>query len=302
MSEERDQPEIVEIPVEGVADEANAQGDDPPQLDENGDGIADPDDEEIEYEGKTFTGPKGLKEAILRQSDYTRKTQELAESRRTADAEVTQRRQAVEQQAEAQAKTLEQRVQLATLDSQLAQFNDFDWTAYEQNYGAGAVATAMATWRQLESQQTTLKQDITAKEQEHRLERDRTTDSAIKEAEQVLAREVAGFGQELVGKVAQTAHAFGISAQELRESFVGDDGKADTRMFKLLAEVTDLRAFKTKHETATTKAKTAEKVAAVTPAATVNAKASGYKAGLNDDLPIEEWVRRANAEAAKQRR
>jgi hypothetical protein len=46
----------------------------------------DDDGEEVEWEGNQYRLPKGIKDALLRQADYTRKTQEVAETRREAEA------------------------------------------------------------------------------------------------------------------------------------------------------------------------------------------------------------------------
>jgi hypothetical protein len=59
-----------------------------PEFDEDGNPIetdqaADDDTEEVEWEdGKKHRIPRGMKEALLRQADYTRKTQEVAETRK----------------------------------------------------------------------------------------------------------------------------------------------------------------------------------------------------------------------------
>lgn len=48
---------------------------------------ANPEDAEIEYEGEKFKVPAKLKDAFLRQSDYTKKTMEVAETRRSLEAQ-----------------------------------------------------------------------------------------------------------------------------------------------------------------------------------------------------------------------
>jgi hypothetical protein len=160
----------------------------------------------------------------------------------------------------------------------------------------------MAQTQQLRDQRASLERDITAKEQEHRLQSDRVVDTALQEANQILQREVSNFGPELVGQVAEAAKSLGITPEEIRQSFVGDDGKADVRLFKGLAELTTLRAKVAEYEAKLKKTQTAEKQAAVQPAATVRANPGQYKAGLNDELPADEWMRRRNAELAKARR
>lgn len=61
------------------------------------DAEAQPEVAEVEYEGETFQVPAKLKDAVLRQSDYTRKTQEVARERDSVQRE----REAVQQAAEA---------------------------------------------------------------------------------------------------------------------------------------------------------------------------------------------------------
>jgi hypothetical protein len=90
-----------------------------------------------------------------------------------------------------------------------------------------------------------------------------------------------------------------VSPQELRESVINPDGTPDTRTIKVLARLhkaeTELATLKAEK----TKAQQASKQASVTPAKAVGQRAGGYKPGLNDDLPIEEYMRRRNAQIAK---
>lgn len=45
-----------------------------------------PEEQEVEYEGKTYKLPPELKDALLRQADYTKKTMTLAEERKAVEA------------------------------------------------------------------------------------------------------------------------------------------------------------------------------------------------------------------------
>jgi hypothetical protein len=299
MSEETTSPvveeELVSTEAQGVVDEANAQGDDQTDGEQTEGQEPDEDTEEIEYEGKTFKAPKGLKDALLRQDDYTRKTQTLAEERRALAAH----QQELSQQAEARAATHDKRVELGLIDRQLAAYQEMDWQQYSQTYGADAVAAATAQWRTLESQRGQLNTEITEAENSHRLSSERVVATVLQEAERQLSAEVQGFGPDLVRSVAETAGKFGFTGDELRDSFIGSDGKPDTRAFRILARLhaaeTELAAEKAKN----TKAQTAQKQAQVQPAKTVGQNAGQYKPGLDDSLPPDEWVRRRNAQLAK---
>lgn len=79
--------------------------------------------EDVELDGEVYKVPPKLKEAVLRQSDYTKKTQELAEHRRTLATQV----QAVQMQQAYQQETAEERSQLQAIQNQIGLFKDVKW-------------------------------------------------------------------------------------------------------------------------------------------------------------------------------
>lgn len=83
---------------------------------------AEPEVEEVEFEGKKYTLPKEIKPALLRQADYTRKTQEVAEIRRAAEAE----RQAVEQEAKVREELSSELMQQKWVDDRLQYLSTID--------------------------------------------------------------------------------------------------------------------------------------------------------------------------------
>lgn len=60
------------------------------------------DSEEVEHEGKTYRVPKDLKDSFLRHSDYTRKTQELAQERQVVHQTYAQANESIQQVQTAQ--------------------------------------------------------------------------------------------------------------------------------------------------------------------------------------------------------
>lgn len=287
-----DQPEV-EVEADETADidaeETDAEGQEPE---------AEDDTEEIERDGVKYRIPKALKDDLLRQADYTRKTQEVAEQRRALEMQA----QSLAQQAELAQATLEHRTNLKLVEQQLAQFQNTDWSAYSAQYGADATAAAMASWQQYRDAQAELSSAITRAESETRAISERNAANAIAQAEAQLSREIEGWSPELVSNLAAyAAKEFGVSPQELKESVINPDGTPDTRTFKVLARLhkaeTELAALKASQ----TKAQQASKQASVTPAKPVGQRAGGYKSGLNDELPPDEWMRRRTAQLAKAR-
>ena len=301
MTEDATNP--VDVEDDAVLDapevDAESYSDDTDQAETEGapdEGQPEDDTEEVDWDGAKYRIPKPLKDALLRQADYTRKTQELADQRRTVEQHFT----ALTQQAELQQATLEHRVNLRTVEQQLQQFQNTDWSAYSANYGADATAAAMASWQQYRDAKAELEGAIAKTETDFRQISERSTANAIAEAEKVLSREIEGWSSELVTTLAgYAAENFGITPQELRDSVINPDGTADPRTFKVLARLHKAETELAKLKAQTTKAQQAAKQASVTPAKAVGQRAGGYKPGLDDSLPADEWLRRRNAQLAR---
>ena len=129
-------------PVEEVADESSIddrlaaalepQAEEPeePAIQSEEEPVAEeqqPEDEaeEVEFEGKAYKVPKEIKGALLRQSDYTQKTQELATLRKQAE----DRMQFAEAQQQLMAAVHQEATEYAALKKQLENFNNMDWQA-----------------------------------------------------------------------------------------------------------------------------------------------------------------------------
>src|SRR5688500_14789370 len=84
---------------------------------------------ELEVDGAVHSLPGALKGAFLRQADYTRKTQELAEHRRAVEAE----RLALSDERQAVRGASGDRATLQALDAQLDAFEDIDWESLGQS-------------------------------------------------------------------------------------------------------------------------------------------------------------------------
>jgi hypothetical protein len=78
------------------------------------------DSEEIDYNGEKYKVPKALKEGFLMQQDYTKKTQEVAEQRKTLEAQ----HQAFQQQVQFH---IQDFAALHAIEQQLAQYQNVNW-------------------------------------------------------------------------------------------------------------------------------------------------------------------------------
>jgi hypothetical protein len=84
-------------------------------------------EDEIDWNGKKFRAPKGVKDGILMHADYTKKTQEVAQHRK----ELEEYAERVSQQAKASENELQHRAVMHTVQSELESYNAYDWNAYQ---------------------------------------------------------------------------------------------------------------------------------------------------------------------------
>lgn len=77
--------------------------------------------EEFDWEGKKIKAPKGLKDGVLRQADYTRKTQEVSARAKELEA----REQRLSEQSKLSEEELDLRAQLRSVDTQLKAYDGY---------------------------------------------------------------------------------------------------------------------------------------------------------------------------------
>lgn len=86
-------------------------------------GQAEDDSQEVELDGETLKLPKKVAEAVLRQQDYTKKTQEVAERRRS----VEDREQFLAAREHLMVESFKEAAELQSLQTQLKQYEAVDW-------------------------------------------------------------------------------------------------------------------------------------------------------------------------------
>lgn len=222
---------------DGQADDANPQdGDDEqpkPELDL----------EEVEHDGKKYRIPKDLKPALMRQDDYTRKTQELAHARRALEAS---HQQAIEQATQIQQARIQSHAQLHAIDSELGQLNGLNWLnlrdtqPYVAEYLWNRRQELLAA-RPTASQQVEQVERLTAQQRDQLAEQGKQTALQRRmEAADRAAREIPGWNEELANAVSNTVmKAYGITAEELQTV-------ADSRFYRILHDAHQFHILKTR--------------------------------------------------------
>lgn len=276
------EPEAIDTTEDEDLTEIDTEAEDSPEdgepeaADDDG---ADDDLMDVEIDGKTFRVPK---DAAFRQSDYTQKTQALAEQRKEVEAAIERLNGA----SEAETKAL---ANVAYIEAQIAQYNDIDWQQWDQ---MDPVAANKARWELTELnrvkdgaignyQQARTQAQLMAKQE---------TAKRLEQGQRVLAERIPGWGQDKAAAILDFGQkAYGFSREQLQSI---DDPLA----ILVLHDAMEFRKVANKAATA----KKIEKQQAIKPAPTVKGGAKVIK-GLSDELSTDEWMRRRNAQVAKRR-
>lgn len=151
-----------DTPADTAPDEDNAaaEGDDAP-VEVEPETAPDEGLVEVEFEGKTHKVPQELKDALLRQSDYTRKTQEVAEARKQLEAQQA----FVQQQAVFHQQSAQEFAQLQAVDNQLSQYQSIDWAAALDQDPIGA-NKAYIQFQQLQQARSQMAQALGQRQQQ----------------------------------------------------------------------------------------------------------------------------------------
>lgn len=196
--EKEDGPKSLDTADETVTAEPSEQdGDAEPE------GTPEPEYADVEYDGKIYQVPPELKEAFLRQADYTRKTQEVAEIRKQAEA-VRAEAETVRQVA---GEELNARVTLTNLDSQLKQYEGVDWNAYDPNDPLAEVEMSRH-WRNyqaLQQQRGQVANYLQTAEQQRSVSAQQETVKRLQETRSFAEKEIKGWTPEIDDQVTNFA-------------------------------------------------------------------------------------------------
>lgn len=137
--------------------------------------------EEVEFNGKKYSVPKELAPNLMMQSDYTRKTQEVAELRKETEAEKT----TWHKQAEVREQLFEERAELHQIDKRLNAYRNTNWQQWQVQDPNGYQA-AMAEYTQLRDFREGLTGRIQGREAELASQSEQATVARLNKAVEAL--------------------------------------------------------------------------------------------------------------------
>lgn len=237
--------------------------------------------EEIEHEGVKAKVPKELKDAFLRQADYTRKTQEVAEQKRAIEA------QAAEQQRQAAfiQQNLADVAAIHAIDGQLDEYKKLDWASLiAQNPQQAQMLDRQM--RELQDKKSQLTSNLSQKQRQQALNEQQATARRIQDGQQELARDIKGWSPELAGKLTDYGRKSGIPPEVLTPA-------APAAFVKLLH-----KAMQWDNLNAQRSAKSRPAVSTDKPVTRVNAQQAPATKDP-DKMSMEEWVKWDAARTAK---
>ena len=145
-----------------------------------------------------------------RSQDYTRKTQEVAEMRRT----VEQQAQLFQQQQAVMSANIEKVAEIKSIQDKLAQFEQVDWSTITDQDPVQAQKLLIARQnleRQLSVKAQEYQQSLAQSQQLMAMQRQQQLQEAAKELHRVLPE----FNEQLAEKIRTSTKAYGYTDQEL---------------------------------------------------------------------------------------
>lgn len=206
-----DEPEYLPGPDEIQAIPQDADGNplapvEPAEIDD--------DLEDIEWNGKTFKAPKGVKDGILMQSDYTKKTQAAAERQKALDAREAQ----IAQQADVTEDELRDRAVMLSVSQQLSQYENVDWVALHRQDPVG-YGEHHARYMQLQQAAQETAASLNAKQTERTQHAERDLATRVEETLKFASEKIPGFKPELIGTLVQFAESVGIPEEAIKSNW-----------------------------------------------------------------------------------
>lgn len=244
------------------------------------------DAEDVDYEGQKYRVPKPLKDALLRQADYTRKTQELAEQRR----QIEEKGQTLTQQLERSEAISKEKVKFESLNERLAEYDKVNWQeveTFDQQNGTNHAQRVLREQLQLRTERDNLGRELYQKEQAHLSDVQLQRAKQLEEGNRVLAQKIPNWSPETAGKISAFVQSeFGLTPQEV--------GQITDPRWVLVAHRAMLQSEATQQQKAVQRHQASQQIQ---PAATTAQRAPAAKDP--DRMSPDEWLKWRNAQVAR---
>jgi hypothetical protein len=182
------------------------------------DGFAD-----LDWEGQTLKIPKGLKDAFMRNEDYTKKTQSLADERRAVEHVREIAQQAQLSQAFAESVAAEQQ-QLHVIDAYLQQATKVDWSTMTTDQ----MLRHKVDIDNIKEQRADLMKALNEKRTKFNDEFNGKVKDLRGKARELASKSIQGFSEQTETEMRKFANSEGLTDSEIDNVFL------DPRSYKVI--------------------------------------------------------------------
>ena len=256
---------------------------------------ADPwaDYEDAEIGGKTYKVHKELKDSHLMHADYTRKTQEVAEARRSVEAAQKAHTEALK----ATEAYIEDLGELRVIDREIEQYSKVDWAALRAQHPELA-DQHWWQYQQLKDKRGNVATRITERQHAETSKAQRESAERQEKGFRELSSSIKGWGPDLAGKLVEFAHAEGLTDADVAAF------ENNPRVIKLVHKAWLAKGITEKAKAAAAAAQTKADSPPIEPVKQLTKARSGPppSAGPSDSDPHDVWLRKREAQVAKRNR
>ncbi len=253
-----------------------------------------PDDEgeeetdELEFAFKKYAVPKSLKEAVeALRADATRKTQDASAKAKALEARAAE----IEESSKVSDEEIDLKAELKAIDKTLSEYQKLTQADWDHHYATDYVAADRA-WRQmqvLKEQRNGVAQNLEGKAKQRTETAQSELTKRIQETLEHASKSTIGLKPDSIPKLVEFAQQLGVPDATIQKNWS--------------PTFADLLHYARIGKMASEKQKSPAKVTAPTeapkPVTPISSKGQAPKLGLRDDLSIEEWTRRREAQLKK---
>jgi hypothetical protein len=273
-----------EVANDETQDETTAEG-------EEAEATPEDDSEEVEVDGQKFKLPKAVVPKLMMQADYTKKTQEVAEQRRAIETE----RQQFEMTRQQHTEFMDDIAELKTVDRQIAELSQIDFEAFARQNPNEAQAYWMR-YQQMQQHRAARVAQIESKSQSLREARERDIANVRQKAVEALSKPDPNtgwdgkFDSDKSNKLTEFGKKLGFSPDEL-QSIASPVAIKTLNLAMIGAQYLEQQRKAVKPA-----------VPKAEPVPEVNtSRAKPVQQGLHDNLSVDEWLKRRNAQLKARR-
>ena len=285
-------PEAEEVEAPEVETEETLAAEPDENADEDGEAPPE-EEEELDLDGEKLRLNKALAEKIkagfMKNSDYTQKTQTLAEQRRELEAQ----RQATEWEAQTRQELFREEAQLMTVSQRLEQFQGVNWQALAQQ-DVQQYAALQAEYTQLRDVHDRLSGHVEGRRSELAAQREQTTATALQRAVEHLSKPKPDLGWD--GKFDADRRS-ALTKFGLQLGFTNEE--LSNTSHPLMIQTLNLA--KIGYEALKKQTSTLKQQPQANPVPQVAAGKSRSGTADPDKLPVDQWVKWRERQIAKNR-